>query len=214
LNTFFSIATLKEQISRNIANIHLLNAAIFYCTNYERYKSNIPVCKFHEKLLEMSMLHSTQMNRHNFFSHENPYDSRYKTLQNRLELVYDNAFKGFWSYGENISDYPVIKANESFFVKQERGIERYFSVNGREILPYSYYEFAKVVVDGWMRSDGHRKNILNPAFMYLGCGCVGYEKKEANYTMIYFKVTQNFGGELSPCSQVQISKSIKDDFKF
>jgi hypothetical protein len=32
--------------------------------------------------------------------------------------------------------------------------------------------------------------------MYLGCGCVAYEKKETNHTMIYFKVTQNFGGEL------------------
>jgi uncharacterized protein YkwD len=209
LNTFFNIDALNEQISRNIANIHLLNAAIFYCTNYERYKLNIPVCKFHEKLLEMSMLHSTQMNRYNFFSHENPYNSRYRTLQNRLESVYDNAFKGFWSYGENIADYPLIKADERFVIKRIMDVERYFSVGGRKILPCSYYEFAKTVVNGWMHSEGHRRNILNPEFMYLGCGCVAYERKETNHTMRYFKVTQNFGGELIYQKANKIIKVIK-----
>lgn len=31
---------------------------------------------------------------------------------------------------------------------------------------------VKNIADGWMRSDGHRKNILNPAYTNTGIGCV------------------------------------------
>jgi uncharacterized protein YkwD len=133
---------------------------------------------------------------HSFFSHENAFDARYETLTDRINFVKDNNFKGFMSWGENISDYPIIKANEMFRTENKTGIQRLFSANGREILPYSYYEFAKIVVEGWMNSPGHRKNILSPDFTYLGCGCAKYEKHGNGYSVLMFKLTQNFGGTL------------------
>ena len=36
--------------------------------------------RFHDKLKQASVLHSQQMRIHNFFDHENAFDSRYKTL--------------------------------------------------------------------------------------------------------------------------------------
>ena len=33
-------------------------------------------------------------------------------------------------------------------------------------------ELAKSVVDGWMNSEGHRRNILTPAFNFGGVGVV------------------------------------------
>ena len=47
-----------------------------------------------------------------------------------------------------------------------------------------------------MNSPGHRANILNPDYEYLGCGCEKYEKHDNGYPMLYFKLTQNFGGKL------------------
>ena len=35
---------------------------------------------------------------------------------------------------------------------------------------YTYAEMAAITVQAWMDSPGHRANLLNPAFRYLGCG--------------------------------------------
>ena len=47
-------------------------------------------------------------------------------------------------------------------------------------------KLAKNLVDGWMKSPGHRRNILNPGFRYLGVGVA----RSGDH--IY--ATQNFGG--------------------
>jgi uncharacterized protein YkwD len=201
LNSFFNIVTLKQKITKFFVNIDLLNASIFWFTNVERKKYNLKLFKFHDKLTQTAMLHSNQMKLYVFFSHENSFDTRYKTLTDRINFVKDNSFMGFMCWGENIADNPIIKANESFSIENRNGVLHYFATNSNEIFPYSYYEFAEVVVTGWMNSPGHRKNILNPEFEYLGCGSTYYEKTHNNYSMLYFKLTQNFGGEMN-CYQV------------
>ena len=35
---------------------------------------------------------------------------------------------------------------------------------------YTYAELAGVIVQAWLDSPGHRANLLNPAFHFLGCG--------------------------------------------
>ena len=195
-NTFVNIANLQHQITKLFVDAELLNVAVFWFTNIERRRFNLKQFQFHDKLRQTATLHSEQMKYHNFFSHDNDFDAGYKTLGDRINSVKDNGFQGFMAWGENIADYPVIKANEMFTVENRNGVQRLFSANGKEIFPYSYYEFAKNVVEGWMNSPGHRKNILNPDFTYLGCGCAKYEKQGNGYAMLYFKLTQNFGGRL------------------
>lgn len=196
VNTFFNIANLQQRITKLFVDVDLLNAAVFWFTNVERRKYNLKQLQFHNKLKHTAVLHSEQMKTYSFFSHENAFDTRYKTLTDRVNSVKNNNFQGFMVWGENIADYPVIKANESFTIENRNGVQRLFSMNGKEILPYTYYEFAKIVVEGWMNSPGHRANILNPDFTYLGCGCAKYEKQGNGYAMLYFKLTQNFGGSL------------------
>lgn len=41
------------------------------------------------------------------------------------------------------------------------------------------YSSPQEVVDGWMNSDGHRKNILNSRFTQIGVGC--FEKADSEY---------------------------------
>jgi len=211
INTFFNIVNLQHKITKLSVNMDLLNAAVFWFTNIERRKFNLKQFQFHNKLKQTAILHSEQMKIHNFFCHENAFNTRYKTLTDRINSVKYSGFQEFMSLGENISDYPIIKANEQFTVENRNGTQRFVSTNGTEILPYSYYEFAKIVVDGWMNSPGHRANILNPDFEYLGCGCEKYEKQGSGYSILCFKLTQNFGGSLVANSFLMgIEKAIGD----
>lgn len=205
-NTFFAISDLQRRVPKFFANAELLNAAIFWLTNLEREKNGLPQFKFRGKLMQMATLHSEQMRQHKFFDHENKYDSRFKTLSDRLEHVKDNSFQGFMSFAENIADCPVIKANESFTYSIKNGVVHFYTMAGNEFFPYTYSEMAQSVVDSWMNSPGHRANIMNPDYRYLGCGCAPYEDKKEGYSITYFKLTQNFGGELVPPSIIEIAK--------
>lgn len=195
-DTFFAIVDLQKRIPKHFVNIDLLNAAIFWFTNVQRRKYGLTLFQFHDKLKQMATLHSEQMRTHSFFDHENKFDSRYKTLKNRMDLMRDGLFNGFMSYAENIADCPVIKANEPFTYSVKDGFVHFYTMDGKEFFPYTYSEMAKSVVDGWMNSPGHRANILNPDYLFLGCGCAPYEQKSDVYSVTYFKLTQNFGGEL------------------
>lgn len=48
---------------------------------------------------------------------------------------------------------------------------------------------AKETVDGWMHSKGHRENILNPNYKYLGVGYYYTDKTSYRYYWV-----QDFGG--------------------
>lgn len=205
-NTFFAISELQRRVPKLFVNTELLNAAIFWFTNLERRKNGLAQFKFHGKLMQMATLHSEQMRQHKFFDHENKYDSRFKTLSDRLEHVKDDSFQGFMSFAENIADCPVIKANESFTYSIRDGVVHFYTMDGKEFFPYTYSEMAQSVVDSWMNSPGHRANIMNPDYRYLGCGCAPYEDKQEDYSITYFKLTQNFGGELVPPSIIEIAK--------
>lgn len=53
----------------------------------------------------------------------------------------------------------------------------------------SYAETAKYMVEEkWMKSKGHRANILRANMTYLGCGVAFY--RDGDY--FYVKATQNF----------------------
>ena len=195
INTFLALSNLQHKISKALVDTDLLNAAVFWFTNVERRKYNLKQFQFHERLWQSATLHSEQMKGHDFFSHDNAFDARYRTLTDRIDSIKNNSGQDFICCGENIADYPIINADKRFRVENRDGESHYFSTFGREMLPYSYYEYAKIVVEDWMNSPGHRKNILNPDYEYLGCGCAKYEKQG----MLYFKLTQNFGGTLVDC---------------
>ena len=46
------------------------------------------------------------------------------------------------------------------------------------------YTTAESVMEGWMNSEGHRKNILNPDFTEIG---IGYEKNEHNWVQMFIR---------------------------
>ncbi len=57
-----------------------------------------------------------------------------------------------------------------------------YSVAGENIA--QGYRTAESVMEGWMDSQGHRENILNPDYTEIG---VGYEKNEHNWVQMFIK---------------------------
>jgi uncharacterized protein YkwD len=180
--SFWNISELSNSVRFQKLNIDLMNAAIFYSTNQERRKNNLPICAFHPKLLDTSMLHSLQMKINSFFSHENQYERKYRTLSDRIESVFSNDFKGFMCAGENISDMKYLTAAKPPAI----GLSQ----------PMSYLDISQRIIEGWMNSEGHRLNILNPQFKFLGCGCAPYEFDDKQTHQEGLKITQNFGGDI------------------
>ena len=54
-----------------------------------------------------------------------------------------------------------------------------------------YWAAAVLIVKQWMNSSGHRKNILNSKYNYLGCGTYYFTNTEFE-GYLFFKSTQNF----------------------
>ena len=57
--------------------------------------------------------------------------------------------------------------------------------------------FSLLVVKGWMASPGHKRNILDKDFKYLGCGSYYYKDPEW-VDLFNAKSTQNFSSNDIP----------------
>lgn len=93
---------------------------------------------------------------------------------------------------ENIATPFAILYEEGEVIYPLDDKDNYFSYtpNGRAIPNHTYISLAEYVVDLWMNSEGHRKNILNPDALQLGCGTFFYRERGANIPK--FMAVQNF----------------------
>ncbi len=164
-NEFQKLEIIHSKIDIRNIDYKLFNAAIFYATNLQRKKYGKKEF-IHNVLLEKSAyIHSQDMVKHNFFSHTSPINGKEK-MTDRYRYVGINKYG---SAAENICyNYQVSP---------------------------TYWSFAVELVNGWMDSPGHRKNILNSQYIYLGCGVYYYKFEYDKY--IYVKSTQNFSSNVN-----------------
>jgi uncharacterized protein YkwD/FtsZ-binding cell division protein ZapB len=133
----------------------LLDAAVFYLTNEERSKAGVYPLGYH-KLLEIAAYnHSLKMAKTGFFSHENPIDgSRYSTSDRGKLAGVTNP-----SFAENIATFT-----------QRNGS--------------TYLQVATKLVNQWMNSSGHRKNILSREGRQMAAGTY-YHNGEIYGTQVF-----------------------------
>jgi len=167
----------------------LLNAAIFFETNRRRLENGKTPFVHARPLEESAFMHARDMAIHSFFSHENPHDPGKRTLVQRLALFGVND--GYRA--ENISEMFGIRYEQgSAVIPPGNGRTEFRDFQtGRTIPNHTYLSFAEALLDGWMKSAGHRANILNEALRFLGCGAYHYRNVEF-YGMAQFKAVQNF----------------------
>lgn len=132
--------------------------AIHNRINEIRQERDLGRLQMDPKLREAARLHSSNMVEQDFFAHESPSGM---TVEDRYEEVgrncrVDAGESGFVSGGENIA---YTWAYEG--VETERGTVHH---NGNET------SIGQGIVENWMHSSGHRKNILQPYWGYEGIG--------------------------------------------
>lgn len=132
--------------------------------NLERETQELKPLKYDVELGLVSKLHSFDMYERRYFAHENP-DGQSPTGR-----------------GADIQ-YYCIKINGIYI---SSGIaENIFMINGTRITFWDTpLAIAELAVDGWMNSEGHRKNILESKYEKEGIGVI-----LSDYSVF---ITQNF----------------------
>ncbi|MFN0080590.1 MAG: CAP domain-containing protein [Prosthecobacter sp.] len=121
----------------------LLNAALFFATNAERAKHQLPLFHPSRALTVSAFGHSRDMTLQDFFSHQNPKDATKRTPWQRMAA-------------QGVS-----------------GGQRAENIAMRTVNGLTYLAGADAIVQMWMNSPGHRANILNRNLTFLGCGAHG-----------------------------------------
>jgi uncharacterized protein YkwD len=167
---FASLEAATASIDLTNIDYPLLAEAIFHETNLRRQEHGRQVMDHLIELDQAACVHAQDMAEGNFFAHRNPNDSEKETPLNRVEN--QGLEVGF--VAENIAQAFALQyeSGTPVYTRQEVG-ETIFSheAGGGPLPPHTYQSFAADLLDQWMDSPGHRKNILAEEPSHLGAGC-------------------------------------------
>ncbi len=172
--TFALLPEIHKKADPKNMNYDLLNAALFYETNRQRVLNGGSRYLHSPKLEEAAFMHSKDMTEHNFFSHTSILPGK-KSVGDRYKIV-GARYSGSW--GENIHMHTTSNS--------------------------TYFELAVASLNSWMHSPGHKANILNEGFKFIGCA--GYLDPNSKD----FNSTQNFTGRDLSYKPKEKVKKVKD----
>lgn len=181
--SFSALKEAHEEINPETVDLSLLNAAIFYETNRQRVQQGLKPFLHSSALEKAAYGHSKDMAELNFFSHQSPVAGK-GSMQQRLARV--GITRTYMA--ENIADHFLMN-HPAGTPYQIRGDGFYYQ--GKKIRNRTYLEMAEAFLIQWMNSPGHRRNILDPRGVYLGCGSALYGSSQKPR----FKATQNFSAQ-------------------
>ncbi len=168
----------------------ILAQRIHELVNKERVERRLRPLRWNDKLASIAKRHSIDMATRDYFDHDSPdgqqLSDRYKQARFNCEIREDRYIYGG---AENIS-HNRIKFDDASKLYQQSVLDLYNRIalsyaqqSGSDMLE----DVTHFTVSGWMKSQGHRENILKPFWLTQGIG-VSITSKEG--LLIY--VTQNF----------------------
>ncbi len=187
-NSFEQLPRANQRIDMENINYALLHAAIFYESNRQREEQGVQQFSHSPALERAAKGHSDDMTANNFFAHKSPVSGR-ETSAKRLAIA--GASGGASAENIALSFGIEYEANRPVATPAQNGGYFSYSFGGEPIQNHTYIGLAKAVVKQWMESPGHRVNLLNPTYIFLGTGSSHYT--DAKFHGIdKFKSTQNF----------------------
>lgn len=137
--------------------------------NIERQKYGLSSLSYDSRLAEIARKHSEDMVENDFFDHTNLKGQDPTDRANTVGYSCHKDYGDYYTYGiaENIAETPIYSNVE--------GCGSTTSLNS----------LASCIVEGWMNSPGHRKNILTSEYDKEGIG-IAYSSTDEAYT------TENF----------------------
>ena len=161
----------QKELQFNALQADLLNAAVLHETNRRRAEKGLRPLQHHPKAQQVAAIQSQIMAKRGSISHDNPENPKLGTLPKRVRSVGVNPGLA----AENVATAFGLRyeSGKAFYKREDRGTTLFsYAPNGPAIRPHSYNSFAKALVDAWMNSPGHRKNILLSDAEYLGVSCI------------------------------------------
>ena len=173
---FEKVEFFRADLDLQQVDYNLLNAGVFYYSNQYRTSKNLEPFIFSPALRDASQIHSIEMINRGFFDHVHSRNRHLRTPVDRARYFnYPNDY-----VGENIAIESVL--------------ENYtYGSNGEKIDFRSYLEISKSIVDGWIKSKPHRKNLLDKNYKYLGCGIAIDRTTISKNKLPEAYATQSFG---------------------
>ncbi len=188
-DSFEHLPKAGQPIDFSSVNEDLLSAAVFHETNRRREQNKLSALRYEPKAQAAAKIQAQAMAAGQFVSHENNLPGK-KTLLDRARSV------GLKPHliAENVASCFGLryKSGTPFYKRHENGQTVASATPDGPPLPrHTYLSFAKALLDEWMHSPEHRKNILQPAAQFLGCSC-RLPKENKNSPMVVFYCDQVF----------------------
>lgn len=162
IGSFSDTTARLVSIHPEIEGIDTIETLIFKLTNREREKRGLKSLALDKRLQLAARQHSNDMLLNRYLSH----DSSIEINKTAFQRVYNSGLPVL-VIGENVAE-NIGSAVPSLLRDKPDSL-------------------VKVVMEEWMKSPGHRKNILNSEFTHMGVGSVTRGEMH--------KVTQNFADE-------------------
>jgi uncharacterized protein YkwD len=163
---FVKIEKLKTPIDFENIDLALLDAAVFHETNRHRVENELPSLNFEPVLREAAVVQVRGMIRMQAVSHKHP-DADKTTMGDRFELLGIDTDM----LAENVAMVFGIRYESGMEVYKRRKESRMvFSEKpgGTPIAPHTYASFSEHLLEEWMASPSHRRNILTKDLRTLG----------------------------------------------
>jgi uncharacterized protein YkwD len=142
--------------------------------NAERAKKKADNLQFDRQLADIARAHSADMAKRKFFDHKNP-DGKNATARGAAAgYTCRKIYTGFFTEGlaENIYQGSLYRRIR-------------ITGNQRSYDWYSLDEMAEEIVEGWMDSPGHRRNILEKTYEKEGIGIVFSTDAKVYVTQVF-----------------------------
>jgi uncharacterized protein YkwD len=192
---FSKLVKASEPIDPAKLDRALLDAAVFHETNHRRQKHQLLPLAFDNRAWQLAQMQSKAMAGQAQVSHEHPEPDK-KTLSDRARTIgLRTAF-----LAENVASTfgRQYRSGDKFYVRERFGKKIVsYEPKGPPIPRHTYLSFAEALLDQWMDSLAHRKNILHAAPLYLGAAC---EPGQTDTPLTKFYCTQVF---LTPRDETQ-----------
>lgn len=171
-------------INRGSFNQELFDAAVRHYTNVKRCENGVTPLSGDRGLVVAASGHSADMARLGFLEHDSPVPGK-ETFTDRM----DQAGVSYRSAAENLARNSRLQINsgEAFQVVDRASCQ--FNSGGQPITAHSYRSLAAEMVDDWVRSPGHRENLMSAKYRRVGSGGA-HAANPRNCGDVY--ATQNF----------------------
>ena len=165
LEDFLQLERFYDTIELDQIDTEMIELGVWHLSNVYRLKNGKPALEYNINLDSAAQLHSDQMQQHHFFSHDNKMNEKFSTISKRAEAA---GYLDWWYLAENIYSSFISTSN-----------------------PPTYFEICLEIVQAFIASKGHRKNLLSTYVNDMGCGIQFDTSSSSGWLDYYF--TENLG---------------------